>query len=284
MTAFYMFRLLFLTFWGEFRGRDIGRPSVLAAQEAAHAGSSEHEEEEGHHHHEEDLTAPGYPPHESPWQMTVPLIILAHVRDLRGRPQRGAVPLRSRSNTGSSRSSRRRPTARCCRAGAPSGRSTSEKPLMLGGLFAFFAGTGLSPTGCTSRAPGEPAKRMAEAAPGLYRLVLTSGGSTSSTTRPWSRWSTRSPTRSRRSTRRSSTASSRASRRSSSWGSARCCRVFQNGVVHVYAAFMVVGLAAVSWFFVAPHANATVADLGRRRLRRHRRAGPRLRVSLGRER
>src|SRR3984885_5008206 len=35
MTAFYMFRLLFLTFWGDFRGWTIGRPSVIAKQEAA---------------------------------------------------------------------------------------------------------------------------------------------------------------------------------------------------------------------------------------------------------
>jgi hypothetical protein len=39
-------------------------------------------------------------------------------------------------------------------------------------------------------------------------------------------------------------------------------RAFQNGVVHVYAATMVVGLVAAGWFFSAPHANATIADAG----------------------
>jgi hypothetical protein len=39
-------------------------------------------------------------------------------------------------------------------------------------------------------------------------------------------------------------------------------RAFQNGVVHAYAAMMVVGLAAVGWFFAVPHATATVFDAG----------------------
>ena len=37
MTAFYMFRALFLTFWGEFRGWTVGRPSEIAREEALHA-------------------------------------------------------------------------------------------------------------------------------------------------------------------------------------------------------------------------------------------------------
>jgi hypothetical protein len=39
-------------------------------------------------------------------------------------------------------------------------------------------------------------------------------------------------------------------------------RVVQNGVVHVYAGMMVLGLAAIGWFFVQPHAEATVTDAG----------------------
>jgi NADH-quinone oxidoreductase subunit L len=40
-------------------------------------------------------------------------------------------------------------------------------------------------------------------------------------------------------------------------------RAFQTGVVHVYAAFMVIGLAAFGWFFVAPHPAATVVASGK---------------------
>src|SRR5262249_58610846 len=57
--------LVLVTFWGDFRGWTVGRPSLLAKDD-------KHEGE----HHEEDLTTPGYPPHESPWQMTIPLIVL----------------------------------------------------------------------------------------------------------------------------------------------------------------------------------------------------------------
>jgi NADH-quinone oxidoreductase subunit L len=39
-------------------------------------------------------------------------------------------------------------------------------------------------------------------------------------------------------------------------------RTAQTGVVHVYAATMVVGLVAVGWFFATPHPNATVASAG----------------------
>ena len=60
MTAFYMTRLMALTFWGKERFKD-------AAAHESHAGS-----DEGHGHHEGSVK-----PHESPWKMTVPLVVLA---------------------------------------------------------------------------------------------------------------------------------------------------------------------------------------------------------------
>ena len=63
MTAFYMFRLYFLTFEGEFRGND----SALQHQLMAAAGKSVDDE---HAHHAGSL-------HESPWPMTLPLAVLA---------------------------------------------------------------------------------------------------------------------------------------------------------------------------------------------------------------
>ena len=68
MTAFYMFRLYFLTFEGSFRGNDKG----LQAQLLAAAGkSSDHEHgEAGDGHHADH-------PHESGWQMAMPLVVLA---------------------------------------------------------------------------------------------------------------------------------------------------------------------------------------------------------------
>ena len=81
-----------------------------------------------------------------------------------------------------------------------------------------------------------PRASFAESVPGLYQLVSTSGASTSSTTRPSSPRSTRSPTRRRWSTSGSSTASSRGSRAASSRRSGTVLRAFQTGVVQAYAA------------------------------------------------
>ena len=64
MTAFYMFRLYFLTFEGEFRGGD----KALQAQLLAAAGKPPGDGE-GHGHSSH--------PHESGWQMAMPLAVLA---------------------------------------------------------------------------------------------------------------------------------------------------------------------------------------------------------------
>ncbi|HSO40947.1 MAG TPA: NADH-quinone oxidoreductase subunit L [Labilithrix sp.] len=71
LTAFYMCRVVFLTFFGDFRGWTIGRPSQIIKHGADDHG---HDEDE---HHEEDLSLPGPPPHESPRAITIPLLILA---------------------------------------------------------------------------------------------------------------------------------------------------------------------------------------------------------------
>ena len=65
LTAFYMFRLYFLTFEGSFRGTD----KALQAKLLAAAGKSASEDDHGHHHASH--------PHESAWPMTLPLLVLA---------------------------------------------------------------------------------------------------------------------------------------------------------------------------------------------------------------
>jgi NADH-quinone oxidoreductase subunit L len=65
LTSFYMFRLWFMTFWGERRtGAEIGNGHAASVPQAAHGGSDDH----GHHHNAV---------HESPWVMLVPLVVLA---------------------------------------------------------------------------------------------------------------------------------------------------------------------------------------------------------------
>ncbi|WP_216915158.1 MULTISPECIES: NAD(P)H-quinone oxidoreductase subunit 5 [unclassified Synechococcus] len=67
MTAFYMFRLYFLTFEGSFRGQDAGiRAQLLSAAGQPSGGSAD----DDHHAHASH-------PHESGWQMAAPLVVLA---------------------------------------------------------------------------------------------------------------------------------------------------------------------------------------------------------------
>ena len=67
MTAFYMFRLYFLTFEGSFRGQDAGIRAQLLGAAGKPAGGSDYG---GHHAHASH-------PHESGWQMAAPLVVLA---------------------------------------------------------------------------------------------------------------------------------------------------------------------------------------------------------------
>lgn len=81
LTAFYMFRMYFMTFEGGFRGNDTSiRKNLLAAASPAFGPGAmdvkelemeedEAHEDEGHHHSDS--------PHESPLTMTLPLAVLA---------------------------------------------------------------------------------------------------------------------------------------------------------------------------------------------------------------
>ncbi|MFM8936715.1 MAG: NAD(P)H-quinone oxidoreductase subunit 5 [Vulcanococcus sp.] len=68
LTAFYMFRLYFLTFEGAFRGADTTVQAQLLA--AAGKGAADHDDGHSHGHHAAH-------PHESGWQMAMPLVVLA---------------------------------------------------------------------------------------------------------------------------------------------------------------------------------------------------------------
>ena len=64
MTAFYMFRLYFLTFEGDFRGEDKDLRKELLLASKINIEEEDHQEEHGSLH-------------ESPWSMTFPLVFLA---------------------------------------------------------------------------------------------------------------------------------------------------------------------------------------------------------------
>ncbi len=67
MTAFYMFRMYFTTFEGEFRGTD---KKLLAIVKAENSVGKEPQAQDAHAHHASK-------PHESPITMTFPLMVLA---------------------------------------------------------------------------------------------------------------------------------------------------------------------------------------------------------------
>jgi NADH-quinone oxidoreductase subunit L len=73
VTAFYSFRMLFLAFHGNerFHAGHAGHAAHDGHDAHAHGGSSATDEEPDAHGHE------GGPPHESPWVVTIPLILLA---------------------------------------------------------------------------------------------------------------------------------------------------------------------------------------------------------------
>ncbi|MCP9808568.1 NAD(P)H-quinone oxidoreductase subunit 5 [Cyanobium sp. HWJ4-Hawea] len=70
MTAFYMFRLYFLTFEGSFRGGDQTIQAQLLSAAGKGQGDDAAEAYGGSHHHADH-------PHESGWQMAMPLAVLA---------------------------------------------------------------------------------------------------------------------------------------------------------------------------------------------------------------
>jgi len=68
ITAFYMFRMYFTTFEGDFRGTD---KKLVAAVKAENSVGKEAQADDGHGHHHASK------PHESPITMTFPLMVLA---------------------------------------------------------------------------------------------------------------------------------------------------------------------------------------------------------------
>jgi NADH-quinone oxidoreductase subunit L len=253
MTAFYMFRVTFLTFHGEFRGWTVGRPSAIAHEEAAaHA-----HDDDGHH--EEDLTKPGYPPHESPWQMTVPLIILGTAAAFAGILNMPMVKIHGEPFEPMGKWLE--PVFESALQGSVVLKSNADHlvwPLAVGGIGAFVVGWGLAYWMYIAQA-GKPAKALAETVPGLYRLLLD-------------KWRIDELYEATVLNMVDALADTFAAfdqgvvdgilARLTSLvvaGLGTLLRAFQNGVVHVYAAFMVIGFAAVGWFFVAPHADATVS-------------------------
>ena len=83
MTSFYMFRLLFMTFWGELRSGEAAHAHATDDLHAAHQANVKHAHathSAGSSPHAHDSHGNGHghgTPHESPWIMLGPLVVLA---------------------------------------------------------------------------------------------------------------------------------------------------------------------------------------------------------------
>jgi NADH-quinone oxidoreductase subunit L len=134
-----------------------------------------------------------------------------------------------------------------------------EGMLALGGVGAFAVGTAIAYWMYVAE-KGVPANKLAEAQPGLYKLLLdkwridelydatvvAAVDSLAETSVSFDKWFVDGIIAKASALVVSATGT--------------ILRAFQNGVVHLYAALMVVGMAVIGWFFVAPHADAAITD------------------------
>jgi len=266
LTAFYMARSVFLTFFGEFRGWTIGRPSQLAAahdMDHGHTEEESEEEDDEEHHHHDDLSQPGPPPHESPRPMTIPLLILAAAAIVAGIFNPGAIKLASESFSFLPLEHWLDPVFKDASRGialADHHAAHSREIISTIGAFSAFAIGSAVAYWVYIKENGKPARELMLKVPRLYRLVLDK----------WRVDELYDKTVVSGVDALADTAASVdqgivdfiLARLTSLIVAAAgtVLRVIQNGVVHVYAAVMVVGLVFLGWFFVEPHADFTVQE------------------------
>ena len=331
MTAFYIFRALFLTFWGEFRGWEIEKKGAAAKTPSAPSAAKEHlaktderaaeasdtdstlvfarkahgpeaaKLHDGADADEADDTliykpkgsgleaakpsevahavakpddhgravtthddhgaalhghaGPLPPPHESPWLMTVPLLVLAAFALAGGIFNPGLLSKEPGLEHWLHPIFDLTETFVKVKAGAP-----SPWLLAVPGILACAAGGGAAYFVYVMK-KGAPARELTQKAPGLYRLILdkwrvdefyenTIIGAVESlaeTAAHIDKWVV------------DGIIARLTSLVVAAFGTV--FRAFQTGIVHVYAAAMVLGLAVFGWFFVwQPQARATVRE------------------------
>ena len=248
MTAFYMTRLFIGIFFGEFKGWKI----VKGWKEPAHA----HGHDDHHHHaHDPSVRLEGPTPHESPWQMWVPLAILGVLAAFSGFFNAAPLhitPLDTWLEPVFAKAS-----------GAVElieGAEHWELPFLGLAFLAFAGGTGAAYFIYVMQ-QGKPAQDFVRSMPGLHALVFDKWrideiydeyviGAVDSLAEffAWAdKWIVDFLI-----TRVTSFLVS---------VSGTALRFLQTGRVQTYAAVMVVGLAGVGWFLVTPRADAeTVAN------------------------
>ena len=246
MTAFYMTRLFIGIFFGEFKGWKI--VENFKAPEHAH-GHDDH----GHgHHHDPSVPLEGPPPHESPWQMWLPLAILGALAAFSGFFNANAGPIHyTPLDTWLEPLFTKAGTA----VEAIKDAESFELPLLGLAFLAFAGGSGIAFFIYVVQ-KGKPAQSFAEAMPGLHALVFDKWrideiyeeyviGAVDSLAEffAWAdKWIV-DMLLARVTTFFAST-------------SGTALRFIQTGRVQTYAAVMVLGLGGLGWFFVTPRVDA----------------------------
>jgi NADH-quinone oxidoreductase subunit L len=151
ITSFYMFRLMYLTFGGDYRGRP-------PAHDVKHQSASAHAMHD-------PAGAHGHDPHESPWVMLAPLVILA-ILSMTG----GWIGIGGRFEHFLAPAFQGGPAAELAQeSGGEVANAGLEKALMGVSILAAFLGWFFA-WQLYSRRPGLPA-RIADSLGGLYRAV-----------------------------------------------------------------------------------------------------------------
>ncbi len=244
MTAFYMTRLFIGTFFGEFKGWDI----VKKWKEPAHGHG-------GPQDHDEKLEGPA--PHESPWQMWVPLAILGTLALFGGFLNAGALEV-----IGVKMTPLEHFLEPVFKTASTSVRVIDGAEHMLGSFLGLALAAVLVGAGGAYyvyvMTKGEFARVFTEKFPGFHQFVFdklrvdefyeeTVIGAVDSLAEfgAWAdKWIVDGII---------AKLSSFIVR-----GSGSLLRQLQTGRIQAYGAVMVVGLGSVGWFLVAPHANAQV--------------------------
>ena len=306
LTAFYMCRCVFMTFFGEFKGWTIGRPSMLAKRHTDHGDHDDHGDDD--HHHEEDLSQPGHPPHESPRMITIPLLILATAAIVAGLFNPSAIKLFSHSFHFLPMENWLDPVFEEASHGVKVDEHvfhTREIISTIGAFSAFAIGTFVAKwmyidkKGKLEREYMARAMQIASGASGVILVIFgvvllgingTAGGASKLVVPGlaiagglavgWHTMKVRVVGLDYVYEKSvvlgvDALADTAASVDQSlvdfliarvtalvvaAFGT--LLRVVQNGVVHVYAAMMVVGLVMLGWFFVPPHADVSVQEAG----------------------
>jgi NADH-quinone oxidoreductase subunit L len=241
-TAFYMTRLFIGIFFGEFRGWKIVKKW--------HAPAHDHH---GHHEHvEPGPNLKGPTPHESPWQMWVPLAILGGLSLVAGFLNAHPLGLHAFDHF-------LEPVFKTAAAAVEKKEGLSEAPFIGAAIVAFVAGAGGSYWVYVTQ-KGEPARAFVASWPGLHALVrdkwridelyeetvIGAVDSLAEMSRTFDKWVVDGIVARLTAFLVSLTGT--------------LLRFFQTGKVQAYAFSMVVGLLAVGWFFFTPRAEAKITS------------------------